>query len=146
AQLEAKPGAQVDGHRLALAERLALRRASECHLEAYRSPPPVVLGLELEEENQVVLDLTRLTLEHTLGGGRHQRAMGGQRLLAELTQPCPVPGWIRRFFLVANLTHDRGVQLMEDRAACHWIDPQVGIRLGVFRRREPEPALEEVAE
>ena len=82
--------------RLAPAERLALGRAAEGHLEAERPALAAVLGLELEEERQVVQQLARLPLEDAVRRRRHQRAMLGQRLLAQLAQPRPVARRIGR--------------------------------------------------
>src|SRR6185503_15024538 len=95
-QLETKSVAEVDGHRLAPAERLALRRATERDLEAEGPAPVGVLGLELEEEDEVVQQLALFALIDTLRWRRYQRAMLGQRCQTELAHPCPVARRVRR--------------------------------------------------
>src|SRR4029453_1159932 len=146
AELEAEPVAPVDGHRLAASERFPLGGSTERALEAERPALLAVLGLELEEQGQVVLQLAGLALIDAVGRRRHQRAMRGQRLLSKGPQPVAVEPRARRLLAVADLAHDPREEVVEERAARHGIEPYIRIRLGVVHGIEAEPPLQEVAE
>src|SRR5262249_4665653 len=87
AQAEAQAVPEVERHRLAPAERLALGGAAERDLEADRGALLAVPRLESEEERQVALQLAGLAIEDAVGRRRDQRAMSRESLLAQLAEP-----------------------------------------------------------
>jgi hypothetical protein len=81
-----------------------------------------------------------------LGRRRHRDAEVGQHRLAEGAEARRGAGRGGPLAPRAQRAEEARVEVVERRAARHRIEPGVQARLGVFHRRDAEPALQEVAE